>query len=77
MIKKLVKVGNSQAIVLDKAIIELLGMGEGSAVSLKLENGRLIVEPVHCESISEDSRVQSAYEKFTKRYDSTLKKLAK
>ena len=45
MIKQLQKVGNSNAIILDKAILELLGLEEGSKVQLYVHNGSLIITP--------------------------------
>lgn len=46
MIKKLVRYGNSQALVLDRAILELLGIQEGGEVSLSIEKDVLLVKPV-------------------------------
>lgn len=46
MIKKLVRYGNSQAIVLDRAILELLGIQEGGEVKLSIEGGALVLRPV-------------------------------
>ena len=45
MIKQLRKVGNSNALLLDKAILELLGLKENGHVLLKIDNGSLIVTP--------------------------------
>jgi antitoxin component of MazEF toxin-antitoxin module len=45
MLKKLVKYGNSTALVLDKAILELLGMAEGSIVKIKTDGTSLIITP--------------------------------
>ena len=45
MIKRLRKVGNSNALLLDKAVMELLGLEEGAPVQLTLSNGSLIVTP--------------------------------
>lgn len=46
MIKKLVRYGNSQAIVLDRAILELLGIQEGGEVKLSIQDGALVIKPV-------------------------------
>lgn len=46
MIKTLTKHGNSQALILDRAILELMEVSEGSKVSLRLGGRRLVVEPV-------------------------------
>ena len=45
MLKKLVKYGNSNALVLDKAIMELLNMSEGAVVKLKTDGVSLIITP--------------------------------
>lgn len=45
MLKKLVKYGNSTALVLDKAILELLEMGEGSVVKIRTDGKSLIITP--------------------------------
>ena len=43
MLKKLVKYGNSTALILDRAILELLNMGEGSTVKLTTDGKSLII----------------------------------
>ena len=45
MIKKLRKVGNSNALILDRAILELVGLEEGGEVRLTVHNGSLIITP--------------------------------
>ncbi|MBA2307291.1 hypothetical protein H0W26_04125 [Candidatus Dependentiae bacterium] len=45
MLKKIVKYGNSNALVVDRAILELLNMGEGSVVKLSTDGKSLIVTP--------------------------------
>jgi antitoxin component of MazEF toxin-antitoxin module len=52
MLKKLVKYGNSNALVLDKPILELLGIEEGSIVRLKTDGTSLIITP-HIKPIAE------------------------
>ena len=47
MIKQLRRVGNSSALVLDKPLLELLGLADGSHVQLTVQDGVLIVAPVH------------------------------
>jgi antitoxin component of MazEF toxin-antitoxin module len=47
MIKQLRKVGNSNALILDKPILELLGLEEGGQVQLTIQDGNLIVTPTH------------------------------
>ncbi len=45
MIKKLVRYGNSNALVIDRAILELLGIGEGSLVKLSTDGKSLTITP--------------------------------
>ena len=45
MLKKLAKYGNSTALVIDKAILELLGIDESSMVRLSTDGKSLIVTP--------------------------------
>ena len=45
MLKKIVKYGNSSALVLDKALLELLNMAEGSVVKIKTDGVSLIITP--------------------------------
>jgi antitoxin component of MazEF toxin-antitoxin module len=46
MIKKLTKYGNSHAILIDRAILELLNIQEGSLLKLKTDGTSLIITPV-------------------------------
>ncbi|HUU54012.1 MAG TPA: AbrB/MazE/SpoVT family DNA-binding domain-containing protein [Armatimonadota bacterium] len=52
MIKQLRKVGNSSALILDKAIMELIGLEENGKVQLVVSNGSLILTPVQPKSVS-------------------------
>ena len=45
MLKKLVKYGNSNALVLDKALLEVLNIAEGSIVKIKTDGVSLIITP--------------------------------
>ncbi len=45
MIKKLVRYGNSNALVIDRAILELLNISEGSLVKMSTDGKSLIVTP--------------------------------
>ena len=45
MLKKLVKYGNSNALVLDKALLELLNITEGSVIKIKTDGKSLIITP--------------------------------
>lgn len=63
MIKKLRKVGNSNALILDKPILELLGLEEEGQVKLTIADGSLIVTPTDPHPIDDD------------RFEASLKRL--
>ena len=52
MIKQLRKVGNSNALILDKPILELLGIEEDGQVQLTIQDGTLIVTPARPQTVS-------------------------
>jgi len=56
MIKQLRKVGNSNALILDKPILELLGLEEDGQVQLTIQDGNLIVSPAHPGPVDKDKR---------------------
>lgn len=47
MIKKLVKYGNSQALVLDKALLEILNISDTTQLKLSTDGTSLTITPVH------------------------------
>ena len=51
MLKKLVRYGNSNALVLDKAILELLNIAEGSIVKISTDGHSIILTP-HKEAVT-------------------------
>ncbi len=81
MIKRLSKHGNSLAILLDKPILDLLDVNENTQFKIKIEKGKIILEPVRQEpeflTISENKKLQKKYEELMKKYDAVFKKLAK
>ena len=75
MIKQLRKVGNSNALILDKPILELLGLEEDGQVQLTIQDGHLIVTPAFPKVVkSEDVTEQLEY--VMKKRASVLKRLA-
>lgn len=68
MIKQLRKVGNSNALILDKPILELLGLEEEGQVQLTIQDGNLIVSPARPQLVSPDE--------FEDRLDHVMKKRA-
>jgi len=68
MIKRLMRVGNSQGIILDKAVLDLLHIKEGSSFDISAKNGGLFLKPVGIEEV---------YQEISKRHRRTLNKLGR
>ncbi len=76
MIKQLRKVGNSSALILDKPILELLGLEEGGQVQLILQDGTLIITPVFPDLV-EAEILEEKLEAVIKKRRGLLKRLAR
>jgi antitoxin component of MazEF toxin-antitoxin module len=74
MIKKLVKHGNSWAIVLDRPILDLLKIDPESQVELTTDGRTITISPHHDEE--KKSRVQSARKTVNEKHAKAFKKLA-
>ncbi len=76
MVKTLRRVGNSNALLLDKPIMELLGMSEGSKVNLTVTNGALVVTPVNPAPVEAD-KFQACLDRVVSEWGDVLERLAK
>lgn len=76
MIKQLRKVGNSNALILDKPILELLGLEEDGQVQLTIQDGNLIVSPAYPKLVGEEV-LEEKLEYVMKKRRAVLKRLAK
>jgi antitoxin component of MazEF toxin-antitoxin module len=77
MIKKLVRHGNSRALIIDKPILELIGANEDSEFTIIARDGRsLTITPVR--SAEEERRLafEHAAEEVNRSWGPALKKLA-
>ena len=75
MIRKLSRHGNSQALVIDKTLCELLGIDMDTPLKLEVEDGALIVRPAY-KGLGPDL-VKEAMERVRAEYGDVLKDLAK
>ncbi|MFA7567815.1 MAG: AbrB/MazE/SpoVT family DNA-binding domain-containing protein [Alkalispirochaeta sp.] len=75
MIKQLRKVGNSSALILDKPIMELLGLEEDGQVQLTIQDGNLIVSPANPQLVSPEE-INKKLEYVIKKRKDVLKRLA-
>jgi antitoxin component of MazEF toxin-antitoxin module len=74
LIKKLQKHGNSQALVIDKPIMEALGIDGDTELQVTVSGNSLIITPVNVGVGKE--RVLEAIEKLRPRYGGMLGRLA-
>jgi len=75
MIKQLTKVGNSSALILDKAILELVGLEENGEVQLTVSHGSIIVTPAHPGPIDEE-RFKACLARVVRERRKVLRRLA-
>ena len=75
MIKQLRKVGNSNALILDKPILELLGLEEGGQVQLTIQDGNLIVTPTSPAQV-DPKNFKEKLDYIIKKRQKVLKRLA-
>ena len=74
MHKKLTRHGNSLALVLDKPILELLGIDGDTLLSLTTDGRNLIVAP--SADAARSKRLRSGMKRIQAKYGSMLKRLA-
>ncbi|MCH8110022.1 MAG: AbrB/MazE/SpoVT family DNA-binding domain-containing protein [Chloroflexi bacterium] len=74
MIKKLTPHGNSAALIIDKALLEILHIDMDTPLEIVTDGENLIISPVRDDNHRE--RVTKALDKINSRHGKTLKKLA-
>ncbi len=74
MIKKLSKHGNSLALVIDRPILDLLGIDEGTPLEVSTDGQALVVAPVTDEG--RRKKFEEALASTNRRYGKALKRLA-
>lgn len=72
--KKLSKHGNSLALVIDRSILELLGIDESTTLEISTDGRALVVVPVHDRQRSK--RFQDALTACNQQYGKALERLA-
>jgi putative addiction module antidote len=75
MIKQLRKVGNSNALLIDKAMMEEVGLKEGDTVQVVVKNGSLVVSPTDTTRVSRE-KLNAIINDIGTRRAKVLKKLA-
>lgn len=74
MKKKLIKHGNSLALVIDKPILDLLQIGEGTPLEVTSDGDRLMVSPIR--SKARQRKLRESLEKINERFSDDLRRLA-
>ena len=74
MVKHLTKHGNSLALVIDKPVLELLGIDAETPLSVTTDGQCLVVSPVR--DPDREKRFRAALEEANRRYGKALKRLA-
>ncbi len=71
MIKKLVRHGNSRALIIDKPILEILGATEDSDFSITTDGRSLTITPVKSAEEEQKAAFEYAAAEALKRYGSS------
>ena len=79
MVRKIFKTGNSLVVSLPKESIQLLGLHEGSEVSVSVnqEDGHIIIEPATSSLAEIDEIFAQQLDEFIEQYRPALEALAK
>jgi antitoxin component of MazEF toxin-antitoxin module len=75
MVKQLRKVGNSNALLLDKTLMDLVGLEENAEVQVRVQSGSLIITPVNPRQVT-PAQFEAALSRVVTRRRSALKRLA-
>jgi antitoxin component of MazEF toxin-antitoxin module len=73
MLKKLTTIGNSLGIIIERPILELLGIDKDTPLDLTTDGEVLILRPMRA---GHRQRVQAAAHRMMEVHDATLKRLA-
>lgn len=74
MKKRLTRTGNSVALVLDRPLLEQLGMGEGSEVEISSNGDVIVVTPVRDQD--HETRLRTAADSINSRYAGLFRRLS-
>lgn len=74
MVKKLSKHGNSLALVIDRSILDLLGINEETQLEISTDGEALVVAPV--QDRKRRKKFEQALASSNERYGKALKRLA-
>ena len=73
LLKKLAPIGNSLGLVLERPILDLLGIDRDTMLEIRTDGDTLVIKPVRQDYLN---RVQESTAKVMRVHRATLKKLA-
>ena len=76
MVKKLKKIGNSQGIIIDKAVLELLKITMDTPLEIETDGQNLIIKPIRESPIDRQSRIAALTNKVSDTHQETFRRLA-
>ena len=74
MIKKLTRQGNSSALIIDRTMMDLMGIDQDTDLKLTLEGRKLLVEPVTVKD--RDAKFQAAVKRTFEKNAELYRRLA-
>jgi len=74
MRKNLTVIGNSLGLILDKPLLDILNISKDTALDIKTDGQRLVIEPISNDDRSE--RIRMLTRKVIKSHEKTFRKLA-
>ncbi len=77
MIKKLVKHGNSLALIIDKPVLELLKINEETSLEISTVDGKSLQVKPAAQPGKKARDLKEAMERVNKKYEKTFRNLAK
>jgi len=74
MIKKLSAVGNSLGLIIERPILDLLGITKDTSLEIRTDGKTLIIRPL---KLGKKERIRESTKRMMAVHDKTLRKLAK
>jgi len=74
MIKKLSAVGNSLGLIIERPILDLLGITKDTSLEIRTDGEALIIRPL---KLGKKERIRESTKRMMAVHDKTLRKLAK
>lgn len=74
MIKNLIKHGNSHALVIDRAVMDLLKIDADTPLEVTTDGENLLIHPLRDKKAQK--RISASLAKFDRKYSAVFKKLA-